>query len=176
VTRAFLLVVFLAAPLSAAAAAASSVKVDIRWEYLNFGATVEIFEVEGRQRLWKTESVKEMKDAPVAGEIEGASFALQPGRKKRFALVVRNESAEPLYFFAAPHAVDPVEHSLGFRFKCLCINHAFTVGPGEVWYRIVEFRLSRGFVGRQLSVTHSIIGIDRERAEAFSKDPTLPDF
>ena len=174
-TRAFLLVAFLALSVSASAAAAPPVKVSIDWEYRNFGATVDIFEVRGRQRLWKTESVKEMKDAPVAGRIEESGFTLEPGKRKRFALVVRNDSAEPLYFFAAPHVVNPVEHSLGFKFKCLCINHAFTVGPGEIWYRVVEFLLSKDFVGDELTVTHSIIGIDRERAEAFSRRPALPD-
>jgi hypothetical protein len=174
--RALLLAVLLALPFSASAAMAPAVKVGIDWEYRNFSATVEIFEVKGRPRLWETRSVKEMKDAPVAGEIEGAAITLEPGRKKRFALLIRNDSSEPLYFFAAPHVVHPVEHSLGFRFKCLCINHAFSVGPGEIWYRVVEFRLSKDFVGRELTVTHSIIGIDRERAELFSKAPTLPDF
>lgn len=175
-TRAFLLAVLLALPLTAAGAADSAVKVDIRWEYRGFGATVEIYEVAGRPRLWKTQSVPGMKDAPLAGPIEGASFALQPGRNKRFALVIRNDSAEQLNFFAATHAVDPVEHSLGFKFKCLCINHAFSVGPGEVWYRIVELRLSEHIVGREMTVTHSIIGIDKARAEAFSKPRKLPDF
>jgi len=172
--RAFLLAVFITLPLSAAAS--PPVRVDIRWEYLNFGAAVDIFEIEGRQQLWKTESVKEMKDTPVAGPIEGASFTLAPGGKKRFALVVRNETAEPLYFFAAPHVVDPVEHSLGFKFKCLCIDHAYTVGPGEIWYRIVEFRLSQDHVGDALTVTHSVIGIDKTRAESFALKPNPSDF
>ena len=30
--------------------------------------------------------------------------------------------------------------------------------------------------GRKLTVTHSIIGIDKARAELFSKRPGLPDF
>ncbi len=174
--RAFFLAVFLALPLSASAATAPAVEVGIEWEYHNFGATVEIFEINGRPRLWETRSVKTIEDAPVAGEIEGAAITLEPGQKKRFALLVRNDSAEPLYFFAAPHVVEPVEHALGFKFKCLCIDHAFSVGPGEVWYRVVEFRLSKDFVGRALTVTHSIIGIDKMRAELFSKRPTLPDF
>jgi len=158
------------------AAAAEAVAVDIRWEYRNFAAAVELYEAEGRPRLWETKSVKTLADAPVVGLIDDSSFALAPGRRKRFVLVVRNETAAPLHFFAAPHVVDPVEHSLGFKFKCLCINHAFTVGPGEVWYRVVELRLSRGHVGDALTVTHSIIGIDGERAAAFSKPPGPPDF
>lgn len=174
--RAFLLAALLALPVEATAATAPAVKVSVSWEYLGFGAAVEIFEVRGRPRLWETRSVKAIEDAPVAGGIEAAAITLAPGGKKRFALVVRNDSAEPLYFFAAPHAVDPVEHSLGFKFKCLCINHAFSVGAGEIWYRVVELRLSKDFVGNELTVTLSIIGIDRARAELFSKRPTLPDF
>lgn len=172
--RAFFLVVFLALPLPALAA--SPVTVDIRWEYLKFGANVELFEIDGRQRLWETKSVKGIAEAPLAAPIAGSAITLNAGRKKRFALVVRNETAEPLYFFAAPHVINPAEHSLGFKFKCLCINHAFAVGPGEVWYRIVEFWLSKDFVGNELTVTHSIIGIDKPRAEAFSLKPNSTDY
>lgn len=174
--RALLLGLLFACCLPTSAAAARPVKVNIDWEYKNFSSTVEVFDVKGRPRLWETRSVKEIKDAPLADRVEGASFTLEPGQRKRFAIVVRNESDEPLFFFASPHAVHPVEHSLGFKFKCLCINHAFTVGPGESWYRIVEFRLSRNFTGRELTVTHSIIGIDGEWAESFLKKPALPDY
>lgn len=158
------------------ALAAEPVKIGIHWEYRNFGEAVEIFEVEGRPRLWETKSVETLKDAPVANRIEGSSFTLVPGRRKRFVLIVRNDTSEALYFFAAPHVVDPVEHAIGFKFKCLCVNHAFTAGPGEVWYRVVEFRLSGDFVGDAMTVTHSIIGIDAKRAEAFSNRQALPDF
>lgn len=172
--RVVLIVACLALPFPAAAG--SPVQVDIRWDYRGFGAAVEIYEAEGRPRLWETKSVKTLKDAPVANRIGGSLFTLAPGRKKRFVLIVRNGTAAALHFFAAPHVVDPVEHALGFKFKCLCINHAFTAGPGEVWYRVVEFRLSSDFVGDAMTITHSIIGIDAKRAEAFSKRRALPDF
>lgn len=172
--RMFLLAAFLLLPLPALADA--PVTVDIRWEYHTFGAEIELYEVEGRPRLWETKSVKGLADAPVAAPIEGSSITLNAGRKKRFALVIRNETTEPLYFFAAPHVINPVEHSLGFKFKCLCINHAFAIGPGEVWYRIVEFWLSKNFEGDRLTVTHSIINIGKARAEAFALKPRPSDF
>ena len=156
--------------------AADKVKVNIGWEYKDIGAKVELHEVKSRSRLWETKSVKLMNLAPIGNKIENSVLLLEPGQSKRFALVMRNETEKPLFFFAAPHVAHPVEHSLGFKFRCLCINHAFTVGPKETWYRIVEFRLANGFVGRELSVTHSVIRIDQSRAKLFAKEPVLPDF
>jgi len=158
------------------ALAEGQVKVNMGWEHKDFEGTVELYEVKGRPRLWETKSVKSMNSAPIGDKIKDSAFMMESGRTKRFALVVRNNTDKPVFFFAAPHVVSPAEHSLGFRFRCLCINHAFHVGPRETWYRIVEFQLSNGFFGRELTVTHSIIGIDQKRAESFSKGPVQPDF
>ncbi len=174
--RTFLVAALLAVPLAVAAASPSSVQVTVEWEYRNFDSVVEVFEISGRPRLLETRSVRDLGDAPLAAPIEGASFALSPGQRKRFAVVVRNDSPQPVYFFAAPHDVRPAEHALGFAVKCLCINRAFAVGPAETWYRIVEVRLARDFEGDALTLTHSVIGIDRRRAEAFSRSAGLPDF
>jgi len=172
--RHVLLAVLLALPLACAAAAAP-VEVNIRWQYRDFGAMVEIYEVEGNRHLWETRSVAGMDEVPAGERIEGSSFTMEPGRRKRFLLVIRNESAATLYFFAAPHVVDPPEYALGFGIRCLCIDHAFDVGPGEVWYRVVQLRLSPDFDGDRLTVTHTIVGIDARRAELFTGPPVEPD-
>jgi cytochrome c oxidase assembly protein Cox11 len=104
------------------------------------------------------------------------TLTLEPGQDRRFVLVVQNTGDQPLYFFAAPHVVQPPDQALGFKFKCLCVNRAYIVGPHETWYRVVEFRLSPDFAGQQLTVMHTIIGIDKKRADAFSKDPVIPEF
>ncbi len=158
------------------AALADPVTVTVAWDYRNFAEPVELFEPGDDARLWSMRSVAKLDDAPVAGPMAGSSFALEPGGRKRFVLVVRNPTGAPLYFFAAPHAIDPVEDALGFKFKCLCVDHAYAVGPGEIWYRVVEFRLDPAFAGHALTATHSIIGIDRARAEAFSKPAGPSDF
>jgi len=155
--------------------AADRVKVNIGWEYKDIEAKVELYEVKNRSRLWETKSVKLINLAPIGDKIESSVLLLEPGQSKRFVLVMRNETEKPLFFFAAPHVAHPVEHSLGFKFRCLCINHAFTIGPNETWYRIVELRLANGFVGREFSVTHSVIRIDQSRAKLFAKEPVLPD-
>lgn len=154
---------------------ANPVKVNITWDYKDFAEKVEVREIKGQPRLWETRSVKSSAQAPIGEKIANSAFFLESGQTKRFALLVKNESEKPLYFFAAPHVVHPVEHSLGFKFKCLCIDHAYSIGPKETWYRIVEFRLSKEFVGSDLTVTHTIIGIDKERAEAFSMGSVIPD-
>lgn len=161
---------------SSAWAAAPQVKIDIQWEYKNFTLPVALHEVNGSARLWETRSVANAKDAPIGEPIQNPVLLLAPGQSKRFVLVVRNPGDKPLYFFAAPHVVQPPEQALGFKFKCLCVNRAYKVGPHETWYRVVEFRLSNEFAGAGLTVMHSIIGIDEKRADAFSKDPIMPEF
>jgi hypothetical protein len=158
-----------------AAAAAAPVKVNIAWDYKDVPARVEIHELKGKPRLWETASVKALDPAQIGEAMQDSGFVMEPGQNKRFALVVNNKSGKPAFFFAAPHVVHPAEHSLGFKFKCLCINHAFRVEAGESWYRIVELRLSRDFVGSELTVTHTIIGIDQARAEDFSTQSDMPD-
>lgn len=162
--------------ISPAWAAAPQVKIDIGWEYKNFTLPVALHEVRGSARLWDTKSVANLQDAPIGERILSPVLMIAPGQNKRFVLVVKNTGDKPLYFFAAPHVVQPAEQALGFKFKCLCVNRAYKVGAHETWYRVVEFRLSNDFSGGGLTVMHSIIGIDEKRADAFSKDPILPEF
>jgi len=151
------------------------VKVDLQWEYQGFPGPIIIYEVKGRPKLWETRSVADEKDAPIGKPIPGAELVMSPGQRKRFALVFRNPTDSVRYFFAAPHTVHPAEHSLGFKFKCLCINHAFKSEPKGLWYRIVEFRLSSDFAGTQLILTHTVIGIDKGQADPFLKGPDQSD-
>lgn len=173
--RLLLLLLLLLFPVPVVVLAAGPVKVNIAWEYVDFPAPMMIYEVKGRPRLWDMQSVKSLAAAPVGARIDASSFLISAGEVKRFVLVLHNDSDEPKHFFAAPHVAHPVEHSLGFKFKCLCINHAYTVGPHETWYRVVEFRLSEGFVGDELTLTHGVIGIDEARAKSFAKQASPPE-
>jgi hypothetical protein len=157
------------------AAAQEPVKVSIQWDYKDFPGEIVLHEAKQGARLWDTRGVATLGDAPVGKRIENAVLSVTPGQNRRFVLVVHNSGKKPLYFFAAPHAVHPAEHTLGFKFKCLCIDHAFTVAPGASWYRVVELRLAKDFVGKELTVRHAIIGIDKLRASSFSNKPAAPD-
>lgn len=126
--------------------------------------------MKGQPPLWLTNSVANLVAAPVGEKIETSSFELTPGQRKRFVLIVKNPTDKPKHFFAAPHTVHPEEESLGFKFKCLCINHAYTINAKEIWYRVVDFRLSQKFVGKELTITHTIIGIDSKRAASFLQE------
>jgi hypothetical protein len=151
----------------------SSASVQILWDYKDIPAGMKIYEVKGKAKLWKTESVKLESELPLAKEIPDATFSLPAGRSKRFALVYKNTTDKTQHFFAAPHSAEPPENSLGFKFKCLCVNHAYKVGPGETWYRIVEFKLSPAFSDKQLSVRHTLIGVSSEKAEAINSAPPV---
>jgi hypothetical protein len=153
----------------------ASVKINVKWLYKDFASPVSIYEVKGQPALWQMKSVPSLADAPVKKLIPGSSFKILPGQSKRFVLVVKNPTDQPLYFFATPHMVHPEDDALGFKFKCLCINHSYTIGPKETWYRVVEFRLNKDFVDGELTLTHNILGIDKKRAASFPNEPVNPD-
>ncbi len=101
--------------------------------------------------------------------IKASTLKLAPNRVKKFALVMENTTNETFHFFAAPHSTTPDELSLGLKFKCLCINHAFTVEPHSIWYRVVQINLHAGYTGKDMEITHSIIGVDSKKAAQFKK-------
>lgn len=148
---------------------ADQVKVHLAFEPVEFKGEMEIFEVKPRTHtaLWQTETEKDEDKIPIGERIEKNTFEMRPGSTKRMVLVMRNPTKETKYFFAAPHVVDPPVYSLGFKFKCLCINHAFSIPPGEIWYRVVELRMDKDFVGDAFEIKHSLIGLDAARAKEF---------
>ena len=144
---------------------AEVVSTKILWQYIGKLPAVKIYEpAAGRPiTVWETQSVKNLSLAPVGKEISDSTLRLIPGSTTTFVLVMQNTTNKTFHFFAAPHYVNPPEFSLGFKFKCLCINHIFKVGPKEVWYRVVELNLAKEFVGNHLDITHSIIEVDANR-------------
>lgn len=152
-----------------------SVRVDIHWKKRGMPLSMEIYEpaVQRPVDLWDTRVVGSLAEAPVSQPISGSSFELAPGSRKMFVLVMKNDTDHPVYFFAAPHHAMPEEYTLGFKFKCLCINHAWEIPPGKTWYRVVELRLASEFRGDTLSITHTLIGITKERMRDYSKEMEL---
>lgn len=144
---------------------ADSVAVTIDWNYKSLPTKMEIREPSALRSidLWTTDSIRDIQNAPFSNIIEENTFYLSPGGKKSFILTMTNTTRDDLYFFAAPHLASPVEHSLGFKFKCLCVNHVFHIPPGNTWYRAVEFRLSEHFLGAKLTVTHTLLGTTKDR-------------
>ncbi|MBM9502106.1 hypothetical protein JWG44_17755 [Leptospira sp. 201903071] len=147
------------------------IQVSVLWEKKQFPFEMELFEGASQRPvdLWATGTVKIISEAPVSSPIEGNDLYLKPGSKKKFVLVVRNTSDQNFYFFAAPHSMEPAESSLGFKFKCLCINHAFYIPPGEIWYRVVELRTGGEALGKELKITHTLVGMDEKRIQLYQK-------
>lgn len=147
------------------------VRVQILWEKKNFPLEMELYEGASQRPvdLWATGTVKDLSEAPVSVKMEENDLYLKPGSKKRFVLVVKNTTNRDFYFFAAPHSMVPAEGSLGFKFKCLCINHAFYIPPGETWYRVVELRTGGEVMGKELKITHTLVGMDEARIQLYQK-------
>lgn len=138
---------------------AISSNIQIEWRYTKVPIKIRIHEVEQTLPLFKMDSVKGLQGTGVGPEIAGSVLQLEPNRRRMFALVAKNDTAKAVHFFAAPHQAHPAVNSFGFKFKCLCVNHVYRVGPGETWYRVVELRLASQFKGSSLTITHDIIGV-----------------
>lgn len=142
------------------------VPIKISWDYKGVPTTMKIYEVSTKKpvSLWDTGNGASLEDLPAGAEIPDSILRPKPGEKKQFALVLKNLTAEKIHFFAAPHVVNPPEFSLGFKFQCLCINHVYSVEPGQYWYRIVELNMYPEYVGNGFDITHSLIRVDESRS------------
>lgn len=152
---------------------AENYKITIEWNYKKANdIKMKIYTVEDNQELWLTRNVTSLNGTGIKDLIKDNTLMVQPNMKKKFALVTFNNTDKPIYFFAAPHSTTPEELSLGLRFKCLCINHAFKVEPKNYWTRIVELRLDPGYKAKKMKIKHTITQVDKDFAETFkTKSP-----
>ena len=159
----------------AADSAPTEVAVRLKWEYRSMAPAMKVYAVApgAKATLWKTGSVGGLAELPLGEELTDRPVSVTAGGSRRLILVYENRTAAPVYFFAAPHHAEPEESALGFQFKCLCVNHAFDVSPGRFWFRVVELRVAPGFQGRELALSHTLIGIDEARRREFSGPPEV---
>ncbi|TGJ99421.1 hypothetical protein EHO59_16305 [Leptospira semungkisensis] len=143
------------------------VPVRINWLYKGLPGKMEIYELASQRpvRLWDTGTGASLSEIPVSSPIEGSQLVLSAGETRKFSLVYKNTTQEKLYFFAAPHAVNPPEFGFGFKFKCLCVNHLFQVEPGSVWYRVVEIRTMPNWASEEFDITHTLVRVDPSQAK-----------
>lgn len=149
---------------------ATPATIDIKWVYKNIdGIKIELHEADYKAKVWKTGNVKTLEKSVVGNKIDGNSIKIETNERRKFALVVHNDTNKAKYFFAAPHAMNPEELSFGLKFKCLCVNHAFKVKPGGYWYRVVELKVGPEFEAKKMTISHTIIGMEPAKAEQFNK-------
>ena len=173
VLAAFSLVWHLVTP--AAAGEPPAVQVKISWRYENMPPGLKIYEIrkDAETALWDTDSVAAFSETPAGKEIGNSTFLFTPGGKKEFVLVYHNKTSESIHFFAAPHHMDPEKNALGYKFKCLCVNHIFTARSGEYWYRVVDLHSLGSIEGKDLEITHTLIGVDPKRHEEYYEKPRV---
>jgi hypothetical protein len=151
-----------------AAPSPGHVAIDLGWKTDEFPLTMKVYELAADQDLktWTTGTVKTKAFLPLDKEVEDGRVFLRPGGIKRLALVVENPTAETVRFFASPHGVKPEKLSLGFDFRCLCLNHAYTVPAKKTWFRVVEAKLDKDFqlTDEPVSIVHALIAVDKKRA------------
>ncbi len=141
----------------------------IRWEYQGLAPRMRLYTADParRIRLWETRSVRTLAQTPAWRRVDGP-VSIKKGSARNFVLVYHNPTNKPVYFFSAPHRMTPAEFTLGFRFRCLCVNHVFEVPAGYYWYRVVRILASRHMRGERLQVVHKLVAVDRQRGQLFS--------
>ncbi|TGL58352.1 LIC11469 family lipoprotein adhesin Lsa20 [Leptospira sarikeiensis] len=146
------------------------VEVQVEWMYKGLPGKINLYEIASQRpvQLWDTNTVSDLSLAPVSSPIENSKLILGAGETRKFALVYKNETKEKLFFFAAPHSVNPPEFGFGFKFKCLCVNHLFQVDPGAVWYRIVEIRTMPNWASEDFTITHTLVRVDPSQAKEWA--------
>jgi hypothetical protein len=168
--RALLALLAAASPVCASSPEPPPVPVRVEWTYDGIPPGMKLYELKpGDWPIWKTETVDSVSDAPVTKEVPASTLLLRPGQSRTVALFYTNLSGRTVHFFAAPHHIEPEGDSLGFKFKCLCTNHVYAVPPGHSWYRVVELKLAKGFVGDHLDIRHRLIAVGEERADDFAQ-------
>ena len=75
---------------------------------------------------------------PAAALLKNDEVILGPGETAYLVLLVKNKSKRTISFSVAPHSIHPGESALGFSFNCLCNGHIYTVGPDQIWYRLMK--------------------------------------
>lgn len=152
-----------------AMAAPNSLKIKISWQYEGVPPGIKIYEIKKNAEtgLWDTDNVKSLQKTPAGKELKNGEFMITPGKKKEFVLVYHNKKDEAIHFFAAPHHMNPEKNSLGYKFKCLCVNHIFTAEPGHYWYRVVDLRSTASIEGDTLDISHTLIRVDNERHKKY---------
>jgi len=145
------------------------IRINLAWQHHGLDAQMKTHALPpgSRAKLWDMGTGASEGELPVGEEIVDGVLEVSPGSVTRFVLLMQNSTDAPLFFFAAPHHVNPVQLSLGFKFKCLCINHAFEIPAGHKWYRVVELRMDEGFVGNEITIEHALIGLDEARKKEF---------
>jgi hypothetical protein len=163
-----LLPILLASGAAQAAPKPKGTHVKLTWKTDEFPAELVVHEPKEGSTLplWTTGSAKKAKDLPIGKEIDAdKGFTMPAGQSKRLVLTLKNAGKKDLYFFATPHTVDPAKHTLGFDFRCLCLNHAYHAPAGETWYRVIELRLDAAYAGKDVEVVHQLVQVPKERAE-----------
>ena len=139
------------------------VTVQMLFNYKNSPLKLELYEVPLELVLDVTAYgvVSNDKPLPVLRPMP-PEFRAKRGETKYFAMVVKNPTAQPFYFYASYHQLRPEEASIGYVLNCLCVNKVFRVPAGHTWYRIGSFNLAHTFIGNFIAIRHDIFGLSHD--------------
>lgn len=139
------------------------VEVELAWSPEGFPGKVRFFELSPQsiERLAETRSVRDAaRSLPIVREVTDGKVIVNSGSYKMVAMVIENPTNEPIYFFAAPHSIEPVEEGIGIKFICLCNGFIYRAKPHMYWYRIMQLKISPANRSPKFKLMHSVRRVD----------------
>lgn len=138
----------------------------IDWLYQNFPAKISMYHLQNPRnaRVGGMGRIKSKSNTIFANRISGSDVFVPEGDTLKFAIAVENTTNKKIYFNVVPHEITPEEFSLGTKFLCACFGHIYSVGPGQIWYRIVSLTNSTTKLGRNFTIRHKVIGLDADKS------------
>lgn len=134
-------------------------RVQLAFRYRAMPAKISVYGLKpgANADVWDMGVSSSVADLPIGAVIPNGTIQLKGGQHKTMVLVLHNDGAAPLDFFAAPHHVEPPEGALGLQFWCLCNGNAYHVPAHSYWYRVVRVGLGEQFKGSSLTLTHLLM-------------------
>jgi len=140
--------------------AGRGVNIRIAWEKQNFALEPRVYLPRAGSRLktWETQGVASVSEIPLGRELKSPLYVPYL-KEQQVILVIENPGPAPVRFFAAPHLASPPEHSLGPRFRCLCIHTVFSIPSRSAWFRVLELSTFPAPKSGDMTFTHTLIGL-----------------
>ena len=139
--------------------AGGPVEVYVRWEVpADFPATITIHEPPPGQDLYEVRTYAPGEVGEVGEAIPDGLLHAEYSEPRRFIARLRNESAEAVRFWVAPHLPVPHVSEQGLMMFCLCTGEVYEVPAGGTWTRVMEFGVTRraGLEG-PLTLVHVLV-------------------
>lgn len=153
--------------------ATQQVEFNVKWNLIDFPLKPRLFELapQASDMLGDTKQTADIRRTlPILQEVADGKVLVPQGGVKFLALVIENATDKPIYFFASPHATEPLTEGWGAKFSCLCNGLNYRVRPRTTWYRVMALRVAPTNQASKFTFIHNLHGIDPRELPAQSDE------